>query len=269
MSKILSKISKLVSHADSAAALGNHNEAKAFRDTIRGLCKRHKIKLADIRRHAERHSPISSEVVVTGPRELPKWEVMLFSAVTTHKSCRGLILDNGGLSIAGREKPRREAIRLFRKMVKTCKDLSNDYGSTPGAASPFGRLQYQSDTIILMPRVNRWHMQESFAIGFAEGITQQVMTALYARKEQPAEASEPQAKPVEIRPTDLVLVETPVKDELEEVDEYVAQRMEEAAFEMPGPQVEVPAEEKPIHVHSDSFDAGLLAAQTVEPFFAL
>lgn len=272
-SKILDKISKLVSHADSAEEFGNKAEAKAFRATVRGLCKKHKVKIADVRRYGERYSPISTEIIDPGPRELTKWEVMIFSAITTLKSSRGLILDNGGLSVAGRLIPRREAIRLFQKLHTAADELSNEFVDRTRPAFVMNGVGYQpyADTGLafrLCPDATDEERKVSFAIGFAEVITQQVLNMIRQREyeDKPAAPKVVKSKIVPLRPTDLVYVGRPVKPELEEVDEYVAERTRT----MPPPpaaapqQYELPPEEQPINVHGDSFDEGCKAALQFE-----
>ncbi len=73
-------------------------------------------------------------------------------------------------------------------------------------------------------------------------------------------------KPIPIRPMDLAIVTKPVKSELDEIDEYVAERTRMSVQVPPGfePPPERPPEQMPIHVHTDSFEAGMKAALEIE-----
>ena len=126
MTKILDKISKLALHAKSAEAT-NRAESAAFRRRVRALCKKHGVKMADVHRYSETVARIGTGVIVAPPRKIEQWQALLLGGVTAYKGCRGLVLANGGLSAVGRERPRRGAGKLYKKLEKAVARLADEY----------------------------------------------------------------------------------------------------------------------------------------------
>jgi hypothetical protein len=191
--KILDTLAKLIKHQESAAAIGNIEEAAAFGDKVQELLTKHKLEMSDVQfKEQAAAEPIKDEYIspqTLGIKREPKrilWQEMLATAVAHSNDCQLLITNKGNaVWFVGRKTDREICARVHSYFV-TLVDEMAEGARYDAAADEKQRTGLKGADL-------QHHMrmyQQSFCTGAADAIS----SRLYARRREMEKAAEAQAE---------------------------------------------------------------------------
>jgi hypothetical protein len=119
--QILDTLQKLITHEQSARAIGNEAEASAFAAKIQSLLFRHNLSMSDIRVTEEREESVDESLIDARDR----WRAVLLGGVAKSMFCR--TLKAGTVRhIVGTETNRTAAISLYNFLASTGHGLAQE-----------------------------------------------------------------------------------------------------------------------------------------------
>jgi len=139
---IMDKLKKLISHQESAAAIGSMQEAEAFAEKISELLLRHKLEMSDVEFYEfEVKEPIDKEKIDLGElgikrthRRIP-WQEFLAGYVARANFCRTLVSSgSNNIWFVRRTSDRQVCAYLYGYLVRTITAEMNRQYSRAGRA---------------------------------------------------------------------------------------------------------------------------------------
>lgn len=169
MENVIDKLRKLISHSESARAIGSIAEAEAFAARAQELLTRHKLDMTDLEFDAsEAEEPILSEMVDGGellglPDKMrtDRWLAILISGIAESNFCKVLTGRGNRFVIVGKESNRQTTLALFKYLSEACREIAPREARKADFA-PINIFQHKRQT--------RKSFVSGFKLGFAVSI---------------------------------------------------------------------------------------------------